>query len=65
MPVEIQEVSSTVRMVDGDSLLEPRTLQRIVQMVIQAMEDHERHEQRAAAERGVPRGVARQQEQGD
>jgi hypothetical protein len=65
MPVDIQEISSTVRMVDGDNLLEPRTLQRIVQLVIQAMEDRERHEQRAAAERGVPRGVARQQEQGD
>jgi hypothetical protein len=65
MPVEIQEISSTVHMVDGDTLLEPRTLQRIVQMVIQAMEDRERHEQRAAAERSVCRGVAGQQEQGD
>jgi hypothetical protein len=65
MPVEIQEVSSTVRTVDGDSLLEPRTLQRIVQLVMQALEDRDRHERRAAAERGVPRGVARQQEQGE
>jgi hypothetical protein len=65
MPVEINEVASTVRTVDGDNLLDPRTLQRIVQLVMQALDDRELHEKRAAAERGVPRGVTRQQERGD
>ena len=64
MPVEINEVASMVRMVDGDNLLDPRTLQRIVQLVLQVLEDRELHDRRAAAERGVPRSVARQQEQG-
>lgn len=65
MPVEIQEVSSTVRALDGDSLLDPRTLQRIVQLVMQTLEDRDRHEQRAATERGVQRGVVRQREQSE
>lgn len=64
MPVEINEVASTVRTVDGNNLLEPRTLQRIVQLVLQALDDRELHDRRAAAERGIPRGVARQQDQG-
>ena len=64
MSVEINEVSSTVRTVDGDSLLEPRALQRIVQMVLQALDDRDLHDKRAAAERGVQSGVTRQKVRG-
>ena len=64
MPVEINEVASTVRTVDSDNLLDPPTLQRIVQLVMQALDDRTLHDERAATERSVPRGVGRQQERG-
>lgn len=64
MAVEINEVSSTVRTVDSNRLLDPRTLQTIVQTVLQALDDRELHDQRAGAERSVQRGAARQQEGG-
>jgi hypothetical protein len=61
MQVEINEVISTVRAVDGDALLEPQTLQRIVTAVLQALHEVEMHRQRVAAETQVTGGVAAEQ----
>jgi hypothetical protein len=59
MRVEIGEVASSVQMMDGDSLLDERTLARIVQAVLQALDERELHDGRAAMERGVSAGIAR------
>lgn len=58
MQVEINEVVSTVRAIDGEALLSPQTLSRIVAAVINAMEDVESHRDRVRAETEVARGVA-------
>jgi len=53
MDVSIGEISSTVRAVDGDTLLSPPTLARIVQAVMQVVEDREQHRKRVNGERKV------------
>lgn len=64
MPVEIGEVTSTVRAVDGDALLSPRVLQRIVAAVTRAMADGEAHDRRAKAERAITDGVSAERDEG-
>jgi hypothetical protein len=61
MQVEINEVVSTVRAMDGDALLSPQTLRRIVTAVLHALEDVEAHRQRVRAETRVTDGVAADQ----
>ena len=61
MQVEINEVVSTVRAVDGDALLAPQTLTRIVTAVMKAMEEMEFHRDRVRAETQVTEGVAAEQ----
>ena len=65
MQVEINEVVSTVRAVDGDALLAPKTLQRIVTAVLQALENHEAHQARSRAETRITGGVAKEQQEGN
>lgn len=55
--VDIGMVNSTVRAVDGEQLLSPQILQRIVAAVLEAMQQHEAHQRRARAERRVTAGV--------
>lgn len=62
MDVEIGEVVSTVRAVDGDGLLAPQTLDRIVRAVLRVVDERDAHRQRVAAERRVGAGVAAEQE---
>ncbi|HEY4943557.1 MAG TPA: hypothetical protein VII56_19170 [Rhizomicrobium sp.] len=50
MDVQIQNVIGTVRVVSGDSLLSPQTLQRVVSLVIAALDDRERMTRRARAD---------------
>jgi hypothetical protein len=57
MDVDIGEVSSTVRTVDGESLLDPRTARRIVQLVLEALDDRQLHQQRDNVRRKVTRSV--------
>ncbi len=64
MDVQINEVQSTVRAVDGDSLLSPATLQRIINVVLQAVNDQESHRQRVRAEQRITRGVSQELEEG-
>ena len=64
MQVEINEVVSTVRALDGDALLAPQTLTRIVNAVMKAMEEVESHRHRVRAETQVTGGVAAEQRKG-
>ena len=59
------DVMSTVRAVDGDSLLAPQTMEKIVRVVLQAVNDQEAHGQRVRAERRVTGGVSHEQEEQD
>ena len=63
MEVNIEEVVSTVRTVDSDSLLSPDALRRIVQVVMRALEEKELHERRVSAEQCFTGGVRDQLEE--
>ena len=65
MPVNIQEIVSTVRAVDGDALVSPQVLGRIVEGVLQAVEARERHDERVRADTRVTAGVAHEQSEED
>jgi hypothetical protein len=65
MDIDIQEVTGTVRAVDGAGLLNPRTVEIIVAAVIAALERRKRSEQQAKADTRVTRGVAAEQEHGE
>ena len=53
MVVQINDFMSTVRAVDSDSLLAPQTMEKIVRVVLQAVNDQEAHSQRVRAERRI------------
>jgi hypothetical protein len=57
MEVNINEITSTVRAVDGEALLAPATLQKIVQIVLEAVRAEEAHRARVQAEQQVTQGV--------
>jgi hypothetical protein len=61
--VEIGEVSSTVRSVDGEALLSPRVLQRIVAAVTAALHERDDRDQRAHAERKITGGVSAERDE--
>jgi hypothetical protein len=61
MEVQIGELSSTVRAVDGDALLAPQTLERIVRAVLQAVRDEQEHARRVQSEQRVTPGVSFEQ----
>ena len=63
MHVEINEVSSTVRAIDGAAPLSPQVMQRIIEAVIRAIKDGEAHERRAQAERRVTGGVSAERDE--
>ena len=65
MDVQINELQSTVRAVDGDSLLSPRTLSKIVQSVLEAVKDEEGHKKRVRAEQRITDGVSHELEERD
>jgi hypothetical protein len=44
MEVIIEEMSSTVRAVDGQALLHPTVLNRIISLAIARMKEHHEHE---------------------
>jgi hypothetical protein len=56
MDVQIGEVVSTVRAVDGDSLLSPQTMDKIVRLVLQAVREEEAHRKRVRAEQRIRSG---------
>ena len=57
MEVHIADVVSTVRTVDGEALLAPRTMERIVRAVLRAIEEREAHQERVRAEQRITGGV--------
>jgi hypothetical protein len=65
MEVNIEELVSNIRIVDGDSVLSPKTMERIVGTVLEAVNMKEQHRMRVQAERKVTGGVQEEQEQGD
>jgi hypothetical protein len=64
MPVEIHEVSSTVRSVDADALLSPRMMDQIIAAVVRAIHDGGEREKRSQAERRVTSGVSAERDEG-
>lgn len=63
MEVEIGNVASTVRAVDGDALLTPKTMDKIIRAVLEAMKEHEDHGKRARSERRITDGVSHEREE--
>jgi len=63
MDVEINEVVSTVRAVDGQALLSPQLLRRLVEAMMQAVKDHHEHEKRTQKENRVTGGVSAERDQ--
>jgi hypothetical protein len=65
MDIHIGEAVSRVRAVDGDSLLAPKTLEKIVRAVLEAVNEQDEHRTRVRAEQKITGGVrAEQQEDG-
>ncbi len=61
--VQIHDLQSTVRAVDGDALLSPQTMEKIVRAVLQAVNDQEAHRQRVRAEQRITSGVSHELEE--
>jgi hypothetical protein len=57
MEVEIGDLKSTVRAVDGDELLSPPTLERIIRIVLQAVDDRDAHRRRVRDEERISTGI--------
>jgi hypothetical protein len=62
MDVHIEEIASTVRLVNGPALLAPSTMAEILRAVMKAIEEREQHKSRVDAERRVTGGVADEME---
>jgi hypothetical protein len=63
MDVQINELHSTVDAIDGDALLMPQTLERIVRAVVAALDARQRD--RAAVRDDIDtRSIVQQQRQG-
>jgi len=58
MEVQIGDLQSTVRAVDSDALLSPQTLEKIVRVVLQAVNDQEAYRRRVRAEQRITSGVS-------
>jgi hypothetical protein len=54
MDVIINEVVSSVRLVDGQALLDPKTLSSIVHAVLSAVDDRDARDRRRAEETQIP-----------
>ena len=57
MEVEIGDLKSTVRAVDGDAFLSPPTLERIIRIVLQAVDDRDAHLRRVRDEERISTGI--------
>jgi len=62
MDVEISEMQTNVRAVDGDSLLAPQTLQKIINLVLAAVRDEKAHGERVSDEQRITGGVTKENE---
>ena len=57
MEVNINEVRSSVRAVDGDAALSPQTMQKIIEAVMREVEERDRHRDRVHSEQQVDGGA--------
>jgi len=55
--VNIADLISTIRTVDDTNMLSQRTLERIVQVVLQAVNERDMHRERVRSEQAVNCGV--------
>lgn len=55
--IEINQVNTTMRAVDGDSLLTPQTMEKLVRAVLQAFNEQVAYNRRVHAERRLTGGV--------
>ena len=62
MDVEIGEVVTTVKAVDGSTLASPEVMRQIVKAVLRAVQDQEAHAGRVRAERRVTGGVSQERD---
>jgi hypothetical protein len=65
MDVEIGEVVTTVKAIDGSALLTRDVLQQIVNAVVRAVKDGQAHDERVRLERRVTGGVADERDMED
>jgi hypothetical protein len=65
MDVDIGEIASTVRTVDGSSLLSPEVMERIVRAVLQAVDEKQARDARVRAERRITDGVSAERDAED
>ena len=63
MEVNINDVVSNVNVVDSNSLLTPQVLQKIVNVVLEAVREQESHHKRVHWEQNVRSGVRDQLEE--
>lgn len=63
MQVQIEELSSTIRAVDGESILTPQIMERILRAVMAAVDERERRQQRVRAEQRVTAGISEEIEE--
>ena len=52
-----------MRVMDGDSLLAPQTLEKIVRAVLHAVNEQEEHHKRVRAERRITGGVSHERDE--
>jgi hypothetical protein len=65
MDVEIGDVVTTIKAVDGSTLASPEVLRQIVKVVLRAVEEREAHDKRVGAERRVTGGVSQERDAED
>ena len=62
MDVEIGDVVTTVKAVDGSTLASPEVLRQILKIVMRAIDERDAHKKRVDAERRVTGGVAQERD---
>jgi hypothetical protein len=62
MDVEIGEVVTSVKAVDGSTVASPEVIRQIVKAVLRAIDDRDAHQGRVEAERRVTGGVAQERD---
>jgi hypothetical protein len=60
MPVEIGEMVTHVNVSDGDAALSPQAWAQIKLLVMNILEEHERHQKQVRAERRITSGVSQE-----
>ena len=62
MDVQIGEITTTIKAVDGTTLISPDVLRQILSIVMRAVEERDAHSERVRAERRVTGGVSQERD---